>query len=95
MLKGRLGLDSAKVPYADRAGLLYLARGALTSRDGTLAFVQGATSVRLGLDLRGGTSVTLQPRIAPGESGKVTNEAIDQAVSITRRPVSPGTEITI
>lgn len=44
MLKGRLGLDSAKVPYADRAGLLYLARGALTSRDGTLAFVQGATT---------------------------------------------------
>ena len=41
MLKGRLGLDSAKVPYADRAGLLYLARGTLTSRDGTLAFVQG------------------------------------------------------
>lgn len=41
MLKGRLGLDSAKVPYADRAGLLYLARGALTARDGTLAFLQG------------------------------------------------------
>ena len=41
MLKGRLGLDSAKVPYKDRAGLLYLARGALTSRDGTLAFLQG------------------------------------------------------
>lgn len=42
MLKGRLGLDSAKVPYADRAGCLYLARGALTARDGTLAFLQGA-----------------------------------------------------
>lgn len=41
MLKGRLGLESAKVPYADRAGCLYLARGALTSRDGTLAFEQG------------------------------------------------------
>lgn len=41
MLKGRLGLDSAKVPYADRAGCLYLARGALTARDGTLAFLQG------------------------------------------------------
>ena len=41
MLKGRLGLDSAKVPHADRAGCLYLARGALTARDGTLAFVQG------------------------------------------------------
>lgn len=38
MLKGRLGLDSAKVPHRDRAGLLYLARGALTARDGTLAF---------------------------------------------------------
>ena len=53
-----------------------------------VAFVQGATSVRLGLDLRGGTSVTLQPRIAPGESGKVTNEAIDQAVSIIRQRVN-------
>lgn len=41
MLKGRLGLESAKVPHSDRAGLLYLARGALTARDGTLAFLQG------------------------------------------------------
>lgn len=41
MLKGRLGLDTAHVPHADRAGLLYLARGALTARDGTLAFLQG------------------------------------------------------
>ena len=40
MLKGRLGIDSAKVPYKDRAGLLYLARGTLTTRDGTLAFLQ-------------------------------------------------------
>ena len=44
MLKGRLGLDSAKVPHRDRAGLLYLARGALTARDGTLAFLQGPTA---------------------------------------------------
>lgn len=41
MLKGRLGLDSARVPHADRAGLLYLARGALTARDGTLSFRRG------------------------------------------------------
>lgn len=41
MLKGRLGLDSAKVPHGDRAGCLYLARGALSARDGTLAFLQG------------------------------------------------------
>jgi preprotein translocase subunit SecD len=50
--------------------------------------ITGATAVRLGLDLRGGTSVTLQPRIAPGESGKVTTEAIDQAVSIIRQRVN-------
>ena len=54
----------------------------------SLVFIQGSTSIRLGLDLRGGTSVTLQPRIAPGEEGKVTNEAIDQAVSIIRQRVN-------
>ena len=41
-MKGRLGLDTAHVPHADRAGLLYLARGSLTAREGTLAFLQGA-----------------------------------------------------
>jgi len=51
-------------------------------------FIQGATAVRLGLDLRGGTSVTLQPRLGVGESGKVTSEAIDQAVSIIRQRVN-------
>jgi preprotein translocase subunit SecD len=51
-------------------------------------FISGATSVRLGLDLRGGTSVTLQPRIAPGDDGKVTAEAIDQAVAIIRQRVN-------
>ncbi len=44
MLKGRLGLDSARVPYRERAGLLYLARGSLTARDGTLAFLQQAAT---------------------------------------------------
>ena len=53
-----------------------------------LVFIQGATSVKLGLDLRGGTSVTLQPRIAPGSNGKVTSAAIDQAVSIIRQRVN-------
>lgn len=38
MLKGRLGLETARIPHADRAGLLWLSRGALTVRDGTLAF---------------------------------------------------------
>lgn len=51
-------------------------------------FIQGATAVRLGLDLRGGTSVTLQPRLGSGDTGKVTTEAIDQAVSIIRQRVN-------
>ena len=54
----------------------------------SLVFIQGSTKVSLGLDLRGGTSVTLQPRIAPGDEGKVTSEAIDQAVSIIRQRVN-------
>ncbi|CAN2201017.1 SecD Preprotein translocase subunit SecD [Candidatus Nanopelagicaceae bacterium] len=49
--------------------------------------IQGATSVRLGLDLRGGTSVTLQPR-ASNDSDKITSEAIDQAVAIIRQRVN-------
>ena len=38
MLLGRLGLETARIPHADRAGLLWLSRGGLTARDGTLAF---------------------------------------------------------
>lgn len=38
MLLGRLGLDTARIPHADRYGLLWLARGGLTVRDGTLSF---------------------------------------------------------
>jgi preprotein translocase subunit SecD len=53
-----------------------------------LSFVIGATSFKLGLDLQGGTSVTLQPRIEEGQTGKVTAEAIDQAVEIIRQRVN-------
>ena len=52
------------------------------------AVISKATSIHLGLDLRGGTSVTLQPRISEGTSGKVTSAAIDQAVSIIRSRVN-------
>jgi preprotein translocase subunit SecD len=51
------------------------------------SFVQGASSVRLGLDLRGGTSVTLQPR-ASNDANKITTEAVDQAVTIIRQRVN-------
>jgi len=36
-----------------------------------VAFATGATSINLGLDLRGGTSVTLQPRLEAGQEGQV------------------------
>lgn len=42
MLKGRLGLETARIPHADRHGLLWLSRGALTVRDGTLRFERQA-----------------------------------------------------
>ena len=45
MLRGRLGLETARIPHADRAGLLWLSRGALTARDGTLAFERGGEQV--------------------------------------------------
>lgn len=46
MLKGRLGLETAGIPHRDRHGLLWLRRGELSVRDGTLEF-QSAGSDRL------------------------------------------------
>ena len=43
MLRGRLGLETARIPHADRHGLLWLSRGALTVRDGTLRFERQAS----------------------------------------------------
>ena len=42
MLRGRLGLETARIPHADRHGLLWLSRGALTVRDGSLRFERQA-----------------------------------------------------
>lgn len=38
MLKGRLGLETARVPHADRHGLIWLSRGGLTVEAGCLRF---------------------------------------------------------
>ena len=38
MLHGRLGLERARIPHADRHGLIFLDRGRLTVEDGCLAF---------------------------------------------------------
>ena len=38
MLRGRLGLETARIPHVDRHGLVWLGRGKLTVEDGTLHF---------------------------------------------------------
>jgi CRISPR-associated protein Cas1 len=42
VLKGRLGLETARIPHVDRFGLLYLERGALGVEDGCLRFEAAA-----------------------------------------------------
>ena len=77
MLKGRLGLDSARVPHKDRAGLLYLARGALTARDGTLAFLQRTSTPSDALDV-GDYAIPLQgvSMILLGPGSTVSHDAL-------------------
>lgn len=41
MLKGRLGLDTSRVPHVDRHGLVWLERGELNVIDGCLHFSSG------------------------------------------------------
>jgi preprotein translocase subunit SecD len=48
-------------------------------------FISGNTSPKLGLDLRGGTSLTLKPVVPPGTSASaITDDAVNQAVNIVR-----------
>lgn len=43
LFSGRLGLAQSRIPHADRHGLLWLSRGNLYVRDGTLAFRTAGT----------------------------------------------------
>ena len=45
MLKGRLGLETARIPHADRHGLIWLERGELCVIDGCLTFMAGKDSL--------------------------------------------------
>ncbi|MEF8710509.1 MAG: type I-E CRISPR-associated endonuclease Cas1e [Candidatus Accumulibacter propinquus] len=45
MLKGRLGLETARVPHVDRHGLIWLERGELCVIDGCLHFLAGKDSL--------------------------------------------------
>ncbi|MBL8787546.1 MAG: type I-E CRISPR-associated endonuclease Cas1, partial [Deltaproteobacteria bacterium] len=65
MLKGRLGLETARVPHADRHGLLWLGRGNLIVEAGTLRFLSAGD---VGLDpgdyaipVQGVSCIMLQP----------------------------------
>jgi CRISPR-associated protein Cas1 len=48
MLLGRLGLDTARQPHADRHGCLYLDRGRLEVEDGCIRFVTGGGALEPG-----------------------------------------------
>ena len=52
MLKGRLGLELARIPHADRHGLIYLERGALSVEDGCLRFVAAGSDLVVAGDYR-------------------------------------------
>lgn len=70
MLKGRLGLETARIPQADRHGLLWLGRGKLSVEDGCLRFA----TVGVG-DLRAGVySIPFQ---------KVTNVVLGPGTTIS------------
>ena len=69
MLVGRLGLEKARIPHADRHGLVWLERGRLEVEDGCLRFVSagggdgpaglsGFASVGFARPVRAGVNVT-------------------------------------
>src|SRR4051812_31875066 len=45
MLRGRLGLETARVPQSDRHGLIWLERGNLSVEDGCLRFVAAGSPI--------------------------------------------------
>ena len=70
-----------------RPGRAFVALLVILIAGASVIFLQGTTKIRFGLDLQGGTSVVLQPRV-DGTNGAVTAAAIDQAVSIIRQRVN-------
>lgn len=73
MLKGRLGLDTARVPHVDRHGLLWLARGELCVIDGCLHFASGRDSLTPTLDQIPHQAVSM---ILLGPGSSVTHDAL-------------------
>lgn len=73
MLKGRLGLEKARIPHADRHGLLWLSRGELCVVDGCLHFSRGNDSLRPSLDQVPHQAVSM---ILLGPGSSVTHDAL-------------------
>ncbi len=73
MLKGRLGLEVARVPHADRHGLLWLDRGELCVVDGCLHFGRRPDSGASTLDQIPHQAVSM---ILLGPGSSVTHDAL-------------------
>ena len=69
-------------PTSGRPGRALLVLLAIALAMGGWMAWQGATKVKLGLDLQGGTTVTLVPAPVEGEEGTITDDSINQAVDI-------------
>lgn len=73
MLKGRLGLETARIPQVDRHGLLWLGRGKLYVVDGNLRFTSNGDQLGPGdyeLPFQMITTILLEP------GGTVTHDAL-------------------
>lgn len=73
MLKGRLGLEKARIPHADRHGLLWLSRGELCVIDGCLHLLRGKDSLTPGMDQIPHQAVSM---ILLGPGSSVTHDAL-------------------
>lgn len=73
MLKGRLGLEKARIPHSDRHGLLWLSRGELCVIDGCLHFLRGKDSLTPGIDQIPHQAVSM---ILLGPGSSVTHDAL-------------------
>lgn len=73
MLKGRLGLEKARIPHADRHGLLWLSRGELCVIDGCLHFLRGKDSLTPGIDQIPHQAVSM---ILLGPGSSITHDAL-------------------
>lgn len=73
MLKGRLGLETARIPHVDRHGLLWLSRGELCVIDGCLHFMRGRDSLTPAMDQIPHQTVSM---ILLGPGSSVTHDAL-------------------